>query len=180
VASARAPDAAQRAAFAAWCAADPGPMCVAGPGSAEQRCTLHRVRDTRLNVAWGVKPLARCPRRKAEFSQPLQSVSACPPPSPKTFFFPPTPNHLRMVAIPSRERGVGHRHERWGGKRWTQRRRRARGSQGRRLACERSARGDERCCCGRRSRVVLAPVAGVKSAEVFRARPGETKPSIRR
>src|SRR6266849_9248649 len=37
--------------LAAWCAADPGPglrllWSVVGPGSAEQRCTLHRVRDT--------------------------------------------------------------------------------------------------------------------------------------
>jgi hypothetical protein len=28
-----------------WCAADPGPIAI-GPGSAEQRFTLHRVRDT--------------------------------------------------------------------------------------------------------------------------------------
>ena len=27
------------------------------------------------------------------------------------------------LAVPARERGVGHRHERWGGMRWTQRRR---------------------------------------------------------
>jgi hypothetical protein len=33
-------------------------------------------------------------------------------------------------AIPSRERGVGHRHERWGGMRWTQGRRRDACSQG--------------------------------------------------
>jgi hypothetical protein len=31
---------------------------------------------------------------------------------------------------------------------------------------------DERRFCGRQNRVVLAPVAGVKSAEVKRARPG--------
>jgi len=31
---------------------------------------------------------------------------------------------------------------------------------------------DERCGCVRQSRVVLAPVAGVKLAEVFRTRPG--------
>jgi hypothetical protein len=33
-------------------------------------------------------------------------------------------------AIPSRERGVGHRHERWGGMRWTRQRRRVRRVQG--------------------------------------------------
>jgi len=33
--------------FAAWCAADPASTrVVVGPGSAEQRYTLHRVRDT--------------------------------------------------------------------------------------------------------------------------------------
>src|SRR5258708_40274489 len=35
-------------------------------------------------------------------------------------------------AIPARKRGVGHRHERWGGKRGTRQRWRATGSQGRR------------------------------------------------
>jgi hypothetical protein len=33
---------------------------------------------------------------------------------------------------------------------------------------------------GRQSRVVLAPVAGVKPAEVLRTQPGFEKPSIRR
>jgi hypothetical protein len=48
----RSPDAAQRAALAARCAADPGSILLRttavqiGPGSAKQRCTLHRVRDT--------------------------------------------------------------------------------------------------------------------------------------
>src|SRR5579872_1512748 len=51
----RSPDAAQRAATAAWCAADPGStarvvatLLMIGPGSAKQRYTLHRVRDTRI------------------------------------------------------------------------------------------------------------------------------------
>src|SRR6266852_4924183 len=50
-AAARSPDAAQRAAVAAWCAADPGPISlgdvVVGPGSAEQReerCTASGTR----------------------------------------------------------------------------------------------------------------------------------------
>jgi hypothetical protein len=46
----RSPDAAQRAAFAAWCAADPGSTgIVIGPGSAKQRFALRRVRDTRAS-----------------------------------------------------------------------------------------------------------------------------------
>jgi hypothetical protein len=44
-------------------------------------------------------------------------------------------SHLTQItsssrAIPFRRRGVGHRHERWGGMRWTRQRRRARGLQG--------------------------------------------------
>ena len=46
---------------------------------------------------------------------------------------------LRACAIPSRKRGVGHRHERWDGMRWTRQ-------------CARRA-----CQCVRRSRVVLTP-----------------------
>jgi hypothetical protein len=42
--------------------------------------------------------------------------------------------------IPSRKRGVGHRHERWGGMRWT-----------------RTKLLTRACACGRRSRVVLTP-----------------------
>jgi hypothetical protein len=44
---------------------------------------------------------------------------------------------------------------------------------------DRSARTNG-ACCGRPNRVVLAPVAGVKSAEVLRARPGLDKTFIRR
>jgi hypothetical protein len=40
-------------------------------------------------------------------------------------------------------------------------------------------RVDERRICVRQSRVVLAPVAGVKLAEVFLTRPGLDEPSIR-
>jgi hypothetical protein len=51
----RAPDAAQRAALAAWWAADPGPIFgTMGPGSAERHFVPHRVRDTT------VKSLPRC------------------------------------------------------------------------------------------------------------------------
>ena len=43
------------------------------------------------------------------------------------------------------------------------------------LAHERRPRADERRDCGRQSRVVLAPVAGVKPAEMLRAQPGFAK-----
>ena len=54
------------------------------------------------------------------------------------------------------------RHETRGGMRWT-----------------RSLRETNAGRRGRRSRVVLAPVAGVKFAEVLRARPGLGRPLIR-
>jgi hypothetical protein len=86
-----------------------------------------------------------------------------------------------VLAIPSRERGVGHRHERWGrdavdaaasgARLWSQ------GEMN--LVSDRCAQ-DERRICVRQSRVVLAPVPGVKSAQVLASRPGAPRPSIRR
>ena len=72
--------------------------------------------------------------------------------------------------IPPLRRGAARdRHERWGGMRWTRRCRAREGIAGRVKARERfTRRRDERHCCGRQKRVVLAPVAGVKSAKVFR------------
>src|SRR6266404_42725 len=77
-------------------------------------------------------------------------------------------------AIPARKRGVGHRHERWGGKRWT-RQRQAREVIAGRFSVSDRQRVDERRCGVRQSRVVLAPVAGVKSAEVFSGPTGSGK-----
>ena len=93
-------------------------------------------------------------------------------------------------------RGVGHRRKRWGGMRWT-RQRRARDVVAGRIFRERSLCADERRCFpgfaktsvgvhyppkhlvklarGRQKRVVLAPVAGVKSAEVFVSPTGSGK-----
>ena len=45
---------------------------------------------------------------------------AVQPPQEKYFCFSETQISDISVAIPSRKRGVGHRHERWGGMRWTQ------------------------------------------------------------
>ena len=66
---------------------------------------------------------------------------------------------------PVPKRGVGHRHKRWDGMRWTRQRWRETGSQGG-FPVSDSRRADERRCGVRQSRVVLAPVAGVKLAEV--------------
>src|ERR1019366_7040028 len=58
----------------------------------------------------------------------------------KIFGFASAQITLTISAVPSRKRGVGHRHERWGGMRWT------------RTTLLTRAWG-----CGRRSRVVLTP-----------------------
>jgi hypothetical protein len=50
---------------------------------------------------------------------------------------------------------------------------------GRALVRERTQRADDRRQSVRQNRVVLAPVAGVKLTEVFRAQPGFDNPSIR-
>jgi len=43
----------------------------------------------------------------------------CPAPFEKIFWFSENPNHfISALSCPS-ERGVGHRHERWDGMRWT-------------------------------------------------------------
>src|SRR6266436_5453644 len=71
------------------------------------------------------------------------------------------------------------RHGRWDGMRWT-RQRRARGRDrraGRKIRERSSSARDERRCCGRRSRVVLTPVAGVKSRGGFVGPTGRVKPS---
>jgi hypothetical protein len=45
------------------------------------------------------------------------------PCSQKYFASPFGRNSFMDSAVPSRKRGVGHRHERWGGMRWTRQRR---------------------------------------------------------
>jgi hypothetical protein len=69
--------------------------------------------------------------------QPVGSL--CPAPFVKIFPFAATPNQIYIPRRPVPQRGVGHRHERWGGMRWTR------------------MHADERAFRGRRSRVVLTP-----------------------
>ena len=59
------------------------------------------------------------------------------------------------------KRGVGHRHERWDGLRWT-RQCCARGDRRAAKAVSDRSAPDERRCCVRQNRVVPAPVAGVE------------------
>jgi hypothetical protein len=99
--------------------------------------------------------------------------------------------------FPQITRGVGHRHERWDGMRWTRQCRRAMESQGRfkpvsgRQRARRTALNPPSLKlrrtgtkpveafgaggCVRQNRVVLAPVAGVKSAEVLASPTGRGK-----
>ena len=51
-----------------------------------------------------------------------KSAKSCQAPRTKIFLFSNNPNQWQIIAIPSRERGVGHRHERWDGLRWTRQR----------------------------------------------------------
>jgi hypothetical protein len=104
-----------------------------------------------------------------------KSPKSCPAPFAKIFPFAADPNQIYNPRRSVPRRGVGHRHERWDGMRWTRQRRARTEIAGRASACERSARADERRFCVRQNRVVLAPVAGVKSAEVFAGPTGFTQ-----
>jgi len=76
---------------------------------------------------------------------------------------------------PVPRRGVGHRHERWDGMRWTRQHGARWRSQGEmNLVSDRGVQ-DERCCNVRRSRVVLASVADAKFAEVLASSTGRDK-----
>ena len=98
-----------------------------------------------------------------------KSLKTCPALARKIFRFAFAPNHSYNSRHPALTRGAYRdRHGRWvRGAVAAARRARNTSSQGE-LAHERRPRADERRDCGRQSRVVLAPVAGVKPAEVLR------------
>ena len=107
---------------------------------------------------------------------------------------------LKLPPSRPEKRGVGHRHERWDGLRWT-RQRQARGRDRRavRTVSEHSAQDERRLnaftrilagstwlvevfgggSCVRQNRVVLAPVAGVKLSVADTIQPGLVSPSSR-
>jgi hypothetical protein len=122
-------------------------VCSCRSGSAEQRegrCTASGTRET-VSPTWGDLPVGRFVDRRVESL--LQ----------KYFCFHPPQIISRTLAIPSHKRGVGHRHERGrdavdAAASCAQRGRRA----GDEPVSDRQ-HADERCCCGRRSRVVLTP-----------------------
>ena len=123
--------------------------------SRRARCALLRMRSGMCDV------VCDCPTGK--------SLKTCPAPCIKIFRFAPTPNHPYNSGHPAPTRGAYRdRHGRWvRGAVAAARRARNTSSQGE-LAHERRPRADERRDRGRQSRVVLAPVAGVKPAEVLR------------
>src|SRR6202040_63687 len=71
-----------------------------------------RHRQMTRGVGEGIKTTRRA--NHFEFFDDL-----CPAPLVKIFWFSEDPNHFISVAVLSRKRGVGHRHERWDGMRWT-------------------------------------------------------------
>ena len=122
------------------------------------------------------------------------SLLICPP-WQETYFAPhqyfslnaAPKSHLQLPLSCPEKRGVGQRHERWGGLRWTRQRQargvfagrffRERATCARRTALKRLGRNFfrqhagwlermVRGSCGRQNRVVLAPVAGVKLMEI--------------
>ena len=91
---------------------------------------------------------------------------ACPVSHRKIFRFPFSANQLPLRYVLLRERGVGHRHERWNRMRWTRQRRRALDARGR-TALKRTAKS-----CGRD-----APTLASSRAE-FSARRTVTKSPV--
>jgi hypothetical protein len=147
-------------------------------GPVSMRCRCAR-RCQRFRVQWSTsdRPLrtARALRAGTNFLNasklicPVQPCAKKQSASRKTQISPGTP------AIPYRDR-----HGRWVGLRWTRKRQaRDKESQGGFPVSDAGA-PDERRSCVRRRRVVLAPVAGVKPAEIYRAQPGFGESSIRR
>jgi hypothetical protein len=96
-----------------------------------------------------------------EKSLPVQADLACPERAREIFRFSSDANQLPISAVPFRKRGVGHRHERWDGMRWTLQRRHVLDARGR---TARLANG-EVVWFGR-------PDAGVKSAMMSGVFPG--------
>jgi hypothetical protein len=118
---------------------------------------------------------ARPLRQKSDLLRRINLICPVQSPMQKYFGFSETQISAISLAIPSRKRGVGHRHERWGGERWTRQCPRASVIAGRVLSIRERlpGRADERHGGVRQNRVVLTPQRLASSlAEVLRARPG--------
>src|SRR5258706_1376026 len=104
----RSPDAAQRAALAAWCAADPGSIAPLAllqvPALRSSTRVLHRVRDTR-----GI-----CSRRRAVICPTGSLVERVSSPISKNIFVPAHPKSLLELRPSRPARGAYRdRHGRW-------------------------------------------------------------------
>jgi hypothetical protein len=119
-------------------------------GQSHQKSNL----SSNFKLIWVVQSLAK---KYSAFSQTqITTISI------------PVPAHMRGVSRSSRTLGRDAVDAAASGVRWDRR--------AGLITCERSPARGRTALCGRRSRVVLAPVAGVKSAEVLRAQPGSTMP----
>src|SRR6266852_1982917 len=112
---------------------------------------LHRVRDTS-----GI-----CYRRRAVICPSgglLTGLSSLISDFPKNISVPTPPKSLLELSHPTPQRGVSRSSRTRGGMRWTRQRFACDGIAGRveRLVSDQQ-HADERCCCVRRSRVVLTP-----------------------
>jgi len=142
-------------------------------------------RHASLCTRYGARSSLQSAAPKHEFHQPIQRDLGRPDAAAKInrFSFPPNQLHLRASRLI--EEGRTRRHDTWsagsGGREAPARARHCRAVSGFVLetVSNRSAQ-DERRYCVRQKRVVLAPVAGVKSAEVSRGPTGFARPSIRR
>src|SRR5215208_5295660 len=94
--------------------------------------------------------------------------SPCPVLFPKIFPFSFDPNQIYNPRCLVPCRGVSRSSRTRGGMRWTRQRRARIGNRRAGSPVSDQRRADERSCGGRQSRVVLAPVAGVKLAEASR------------
>jgi hypothetical protein len=102
-----------------------------------------------------------------------KSVKSCPAPSNKIFLFSGDPKSVQNSRHPVPLRGalaiVTNVGAGCGGRGSV---RRAAGLRGGLWPVSDQRHADDRCCCVRQNRVVLAPVAGVKLAEMLRTQPG--------
>src|SRR5215216_6413777 len=124
-------------------------------------------------------PLTQAPESTApknEFHEPFQRDLGRPDCASKIFRFSFSANQFPLRAIPPHEEGRTRRHDTWsagcGGREGARAREALQG--GLRLclgAVSDQSAQDERRYCVRQKRVVLAPVAGVKLAEVNRIQP---------
>jgi hypothetical protein len=106
-----------------------GPFAGKSPRLTGISVTVHQTL-TLLRTVQGTKPAVSDMRQKSDLLKRFKLI--CSVQSLRNKYIPSLSAQITGLshAIPSRERGVGHRHERWDGMRWTRQRRRATRSQG--------------------------------------------------